>query len=81
MAILVPTFDLEKTIGEHVEINADTVGALLDEAESRYGEPFSKAVAAAAIVVNGRSINFTGGRRTRLKPEDRVWMVKPSAGG
>lgn len=81
MAILVPTFELAEKIGKRVEIDADTVGQLLDEAIARYGEEFRKATKTTAIVVNGRAISLLDSRKTRLGKDDVVWMLKPAGGG
>jgi molybdopterin converting factor small subunit len=81
MAILVPTFALARTLGDRVEIEAASVGELLDKASGQYGDPFRAALATAAIIVNGRSINLRKGRATPLSPGDTVWMVRPSSGG
>ncbi len=81
MAILIPSFELAEKIGHRVEIDADTVGELVDECISRFGEPFREAVRASAIVVNGRSVNLLKGRRTRLKHDDSVWLIRPASGG
>jgi len=81
MAHLVPPFELSRKIGEVVDIDAATVGALLDTCIARYGAPFKAAIAGATIVVNGRSINLLEGRRTPLGPADSVWLLRPSAGG
>jgi molybdopterin converting factor small subunit len=81
MAVLVPTFELAEKIGKQVEIDADTVGDLLDQAIARYGEEFRQAIRSSTIVVNGRAIGLLQRTKTRLKKEDVVWMLKPAGGG
>lgn len=82
MATLIPPFDLAKQIGEEkLEIEAATLGELLDKCNERFGEPFSKMIQTAAIVVNGRSINYLKGKKTPLTKDDTIWIVKPSSGG
>lgn len=81
MAILVPTFELAEKIGRRVEIDADTVGDLLDEAIARYGDEFRRATQTSAIVVNGRAVSLLRSRKTRLGDKDVVWMLKPAGGG
>ena len=81
MAWLIPSFELAREIGDRVEIDAATVGELIDEGVARYGEPFREATQGAVLVVNGRSISVLKGRRTKLAAGDSVWLVNPVAGG
>ena len=82
MATLIPPFDLAKQIGEEqLDIDAATLGDLLAQCSERFGEPFTKTIQTAAIVVNGRSINHLKGNKTPLTADDTIWIVKPSAGG
>ena len=82
MATLIPNFDLAEKIGEtKVEIDAGTVGELIEKGTARFGQPFSDAVKIAAVVVNGRSISKLKGNKTRLTSGDSVWLVLPSSGG
>ena len=78
VAWLIPTFELAKEIGDRVEIDAASVGELIDVGVARYGEPFSRAILGAVLLVNGRSIKD---RRMPLAAGDSVWLVKPAAGG
>ncbi len=81
MATLIPSFDLAKEIGSQIEIEAGTLGQLLEEGISRYGRVFEDAIKVAAIVVNGRSVNYLKGRNTPLGRDDTVWLVRPGSGG
>ncbi len=81
MATLVPTYELSKEIGARVEIDARTVGELIDRGIERWGEPFREATVMCAIAVNGRAVSLLRGRRTKLKPDDVVWLVKAAGGG
>lgn len=81
MATLVPTFDLAKTTGDNVEIDAATVEDLILEAIKRWGEPFKETLSSASILVNGRNIHYLQGRRTPLSADDVVWLVRAASGG
>ena len=81
MAVLVPTWELSKVIGRRVEMDADTVGELLDKATARFGDEFTRSTKTALIVVNGISINTLQGRKTKLTATDEVWFLKPAGGG
>lgn len=81
MATLVPHFELAEKIGKQVEIEAGTVGELIQAGIAQFGEPFETALKQAAIVVNGRLINSLKGKKTPLKGGDIVWLVLPAAGG
>ena len=82
MATLVPHSALAKLIGEQViESTAASVRDLIDEIRSRVGAQQWEKVKRAAILVNGRNICRLEGIDTPLGPQDRVWMVVPSAGG
>ena len=82
MATLVPTFELARQIGEEtLEIEAATLGELLELCIQRFGEPFRTTLQSVAIVVNGRSINHLRGNDTQLGATDTIWLVKPSSGG
>ncbi len=78
---MVPTWELAERIGRRVEIDARTVGELIDIGIVRYGEDFRRATERTLIVVNGRGINYLKGRKTRIGPDDEVWFLKPAAGG
>ena len=81
MAILVPIYELAQTIGRRIEIDADTVGELIDKATALYGEEFARTTTSALIVVNGIAINSLRGRKTKLVATDEVWFLKAAAGG
>jgi len=82
MPTLVPHAGLAKLLGEQVlEIEARSIRELIDYIKERIGEESWKQVRRAAILLNGRNINFMGGQDTPLEPSDRVWMVVPSGGG
>jgi len=82
MAFLIPNFDLAEKIGAtKVEIQAGTVDELVREATSRFGADFTTAVARSTLVVNGRSVSKLNGGKTRLGPNDSVWIITPSGGG
>ena len=81
MATLVPTFELAERIGTTVDMDVATVAELIAEGTRRWGAEFSAATKSVAIVVNGRSISTLEGGRTRLGPNDVVWLVKAAGGG
>ena len=81
MAVLIPFFDLGDVIGQRIEIEADTLGELVEEARRRFGAPFVEATKFSSFVVDGRARSIRRGSKTRLKKDDVVWMVRPSAGG
>ncbi len=81
MAILIPSYALSAKIGTQVEIEAATVGELLDAGVARWGEEFAQAVRHATIAVNGRAIAHLQGRKTRIGPEDQVWLIMAAGGG
>lgn len=81
MAILVPTYELAQTIGRRIEIDAATVGELIDIAIAQYGEDFKRTTTSALIVINGVAINSLRGRKTKLTATDEVWFLKPAGGG
>jgi len=81
MAILVPIYELSKEIGRRIEIDAATVGELIDIATERYGEAFAQTTTSSLIVVNGIAINSLQGRKTKLTASDEVWFLKAAGGG
>ncbi len=81
MAILVASWELAKSIGPRVEIDARTVGELIDVGIERYGDEFRQATKSCLIVVNGRGVSYLKGKRTKLGPTDEVCFVKAAAGG
>ena len=81
MAVLIPTYELAKKIGRRIEIDATTVGELIDKAAAQYGDEFRRTTTSALIVVNGVAINSLRGRKTALSATDEVWFLKPAGGG
>ena len=81
MATLIPTFDIAKTTGDTVDIEAATVGDLIMEANQRFGAPFKETLRSASILVNGRHIHYLQGHNTPLTTDDVVWIVRPASGG
>jgi molybdopterin synthase sulfur carrier subunit len=66
----------------------DTIEALLELLESRFGADFKTAVGKPfedenpkiRFLVNGRDIDFLKGRKTELKERDLVVLIPPVAG-
>ncbi len=54
-----------------------TVGAVLDAAAARFGEPFATAVGGCAVWVNGEP----AARDRAVGPDDEVGVLPPFAGG
>ena len=81
MAVLIPFFELGDKIGSRIEIEASTLGELVADARLRFGAPFVDAMKISSFVINGRACTALKGRATPLRPEDVVWMVRPTAGG
>lgn len=81
MAILIPNFELAEKIGDRLEIDAATVGELIEACTTRYGAVFQEATKRAAISVNGRAIRLLQGTKTPLGKDDQVWLLLPSGGG
>lgn len=59
------------------QIDAATVGAVLDEAMVRYGEGFAAVLAKAKVWVNGEP----AGRERPVGPGDEVAVLPPVSGG
>jgi molybdopterin converting factor small subunit len=81
MAFLVPSYELSRVIGRRIEIDAATVGELLDKATALYGDEFARTTKTVLIVINGIAINTLRGRKTKLTATDEVWFLKPAGGG
>jgi molybdopterin converting factor small subunit len=82
MATLVPHYGLATALGEkRVTTSAATVKEMLEEVARRVPPSVREEMGKAAILVNGRNINYLAGTGTPLAPDDVVWMVVPSAGG
>ena len=60
-----------------VEIPGRSVGAVLDEAESRFGADFARIVDTAKIWVNGDA----AGREDPVDEGDEVAVIPPVSGG
>lgn len=61
------------------EIDAATLGDLLDAAVSRYGDEFASVLGRARVWVNGDEPD--GGRTTPLTASDEVAVLPPVSGG
>ncbi len=58
-------------------IEAPTIGALLEEAEARYGSAFRAVLPTCRIWCNGEPAD----RSDRVGPEDEVAVLPPVSGG
>jgi molybdopterin synthase sulfur carrier subunit len=63
------------------EIEAATVGELLEEARRRYGKRFAEALEFASVAVNGEDVARVGGLDAPIEPEDEVALLPPVSGG
>ena len=82
MAIFKPHAKLAALLGDAtIESNAATVGDLLAEMQRRVSPDEWKRARKATILVNGRNVHYLRGMKTRLDPDDQVWMVYPAGGG
>lgn len=61
------------------EIEAATVGELLDRAAERYGDAFAGVLVRCRVWVNGEEP--PAGRETALAPDDEVAVLPPVSGG
>lgn len=57
--------------------DASTVGAVLDEAEARYGAEFSAVLVTCRVWCNGEPVS----RADLVGPEDEVAVLPPVSGG
>jgi len=63
------------------QVEAATVGELLEALNRRFGAQFKKRAKASRVVVNGTPIQFAKGRKTPLKAGDEVALLVPVGGG
>lgn len=63
------------------EIDAPTVGLLIEEAKRRYGSRFAESLAFCSVAVNGTLISSLAGDDTAIGPEDEVAFLPPVSGG
>jgi sulfur-carrier protein len=61
----------------HVESDAPTVAALLDELSARFGPAFDRVMRVGTVVVNGE----TASRESKLGSDDEVALLPPVSGG
>lgn len=73
---------LRRVLGEKsVELEAATVGAVLDELSARFGAVFVERLPTCKVFVNGSNVGLGRGKRTKLRPGDEVILMPPVAGG
>ena len=63
------------------DIDAETLGALLQEAKARYGAEFSRLLVHASVALNGVPANQLVAKQTRLVDTDEVALLPPVSGG
>ena len=78
MATLRLFANLRESAGtDRIEIDAATVGDLLDDAADRFGEGFRTGLTASGVWVNGEVADPF----TRIEPDDEVAVIPPVSGG
>lgn len=60
---------------------AGTVGDLLDELRTRFGEGFARSLSFASVAVNGVLVSALQGEQTPVGPSDEVALLPPVSGG
>ncbi|MEM9653647.1 MAG: MoaD/ThiS family protein [Actinomycetota bacterium] len=60
-----------------VDVDADTVGDVLDEAVRRFGDPFAAVLAGSKVWLNG----FPAERESAVSSGDEVAVLPPVSGG
>lgn len=63
------------------DIEAETVGRLVEAASRLYGPSFSSQVEGATIVVNGAEVNKTLADQIPVGSDDEVALLPPVSGG
>lgn len=63
------------------EIDAPSVGLLIEEAKRRYGTRFADALASCSVAVNGTLISSLASDETTIGPDDEVAFLPPVSGG
>ena len=73
---------LRSIVGKNeLELQASTVGELLEKLYSKYPEMKKELEKGAVILVNGKSIEYLEKLDTKLKDEDEVSIFPPVGGG
>ncbi|RME25313.1 MAG: hypothetical protein D6806_08070 [Deltaproteobacteria bacterium] len=82
MATVVLPYSTAKKLGKSIlELDAGTVGDLLDRLRDLLERQGAALPRQAAVVVNGVAAARRRGRKTPLKKGDQVWFVLPAGGG
>lgn len=63
------------------EIDASTVGELLEKAKKKYGKDFAEALEFASVAVNGDGIGGLQSEETQITAGDEVALLPPVSGG
>ena len=64
-----------------VEVDAASVGELLDRLKARFGPEFARKIKTCKVLVNGVGVAGLRLGRIPLKPTDEVSLLPPVAGG
>ncbi|AEH24629.1 MoaD/ThiS family protein [Pyrococcus yayanosii] len=73
---------IEITGKKSLELEARTIGELLEKLYAKFGEPFRRELESGfMILVNGHNIEHLKGLNTELKEGDKVSIFPPAGGG
>jgi molybdopterin converting factor small subunit len=53
----------------------------MDDLKGRLSDEDWQTARHATWLVNGRAAHLLEGRKTRLQPDDQVWLITPAGGG
>ncbi len=82
MAVIYPHYQLAKILESHqIILNCRDVNEMLANLSEMATGYANTGLNTVSITVNGISINQLEGTKTRLKEDDQVYLLVPSAGG
>jgi molybdopterin synthase sulfur carrier subunit len=67
--------------GREADVPAGSVKELLDKLSRDYEGKLDRYLKTSAVLVNGKSVEYLKGRKTKLKPDDVVSIYPPLGGG
>jgi molybdopterin converting factor small subunit len=82
MAEVHPTYNMAQIIGKNKIITeAPDIATLLQDLEKDYGKEMTDRLKQVTILINGISISYLKGKKTKLKPTDEIHLINPAGGG
>lgn len=82
MAEVHPTYNMAQIIGKKkITTEAPDIDTLLQDLEKDYGKDMKNRLKQVTILINGISITYLKGKKTKLKPNDEVHLINPAGGG